>query len=483
MAEPQRLFLSYARADDEPFISKLYNDLTARGFSVWWDHVSMPNRALSFLQEIRDAIKASDRLIAVIGTQAVQSDYVTSEWQHALLFAKGVVPLLRLGDYVLVPPELSKLHCPDFRKERPYEEALDELLRLLAEPIPELGPFLTMVPALPPHFLLRQEDLKYMQDLVLADVRRPTVVTSAKQTTGMWGMGGIGKTVLAIALARATDTRRAFLNGILWLTVGLEADPLQQLRQVGMAFEDEPYYYLELASAKNRLPRILADKVCLIVMDDVWKVENVEPMVNALGPRCRLLITTRDAGLVSSLGAQELSLDVLNDESACKLLAGWVDLEVNDLPSEAHHVAHECGNLPLALSLCGALGRDGISWLDLREALKEADLTYIEKTLPNYPYINVFKAIQVSTDFLEHENLAWACHYRELAVFPADEAVPEAAVVTLWQHVDGLKEREARKLLATLECKALLKLQGQKPNRLVTLHDLQHDYLRVLAGC
>ena len=79
------LFLSYARGDDEPFVRRLYHDLSARGFTVWWDRVAMPSRGLTFLQEIRDAIESSDRLLAVIGPRAVQSDYVTSEWQHALL--------------------------------------------------------------------------------------------------------------------------------------------------------------------------------------------------------------------------------------------------------------------------------------------------------------------------------------------------------------------------------------------------------------
>jgi hypothetical protein len=58
MAELQCLFLSRARCDDEPFVRRLYHDLTARGFSVWWDRECMPNRALTFLQEIRDAIGA-----------------------------------------------------------------------------------------------------------------------------------------------------------------------------------------------------------------------------------------------------------------------------------------------------------------------------------------------------------------------------------------------------------------------------------------
>ncbi len=61
-----RIFLSYARSDGEPFVKRLYDDLTARGFDVWWDRVSMPARALTFLQEIRDAIDQTDRLLPQI---------------------------------------------------------------------------------------------------------------------------------------------------------------------------------------------------------------------------------------------------------------------------------------------------------------------------------------------------------------------------------------------------------------------------------
>ncbi len=34
------LFLSYARDDDEPFVRRLYDDLIAAGFDVWFDRVS-----------------------------------------------------------------------------------------------------------------------------------------------------------------------------------------------------------------------------------------------------------------------------------------------------------------------------------------------------------------------------------------------------------------------------------------------------------
>jgi hypothetical protein len=91
------LFLSYSRKDDEPFVKQLYNDLTAQGYAVWWDRVSMPGRALTFYKEIQDTIDASDRLIVVVGPKAVISDYVRAEWQYALNACKIVTPLLRLA--------------------------------------------------------------------------------------------------------------------------------------------------------------------------------------------------------------------------------------------------------------------------------------------------------------------------------------------------------------------------------------------------
>jgi hypothetical protein len=97
------IFLSYARGDDESFVVKLHADLTAQGFDVWFDRVNMPSRALTFHQEIKDAIRERDRLVLVVGPKAVTSDYVTEEWRFAWESEKEVVPVFRLGDYLLVP--------------------------------------------------------------------------------------------------------------------------------------------------------------------------------------------------------------------------------------------------------------------------------------------------------------------------------------------------------------------------------------------
>jgi hypothetical protein len=118
----------------------------------------MESRGRTFLQELRDAIEASGRVLAVIGPQAVGSAYVRVEWEHALLFCRGVLPIMRLGSDDLVPPDLARLHHVDFREPRPYSEALEELLNKLSASVPPLAPFRTPVPSLPPHFLPRRRD-------------------------------------------------------------------------------------------------------------------------------------------------------------------------------------------------------------------------------------------------------------------------------------------------------------------------------------
>jgi hypothetical protein len=128
------------------------------------------------------------------------------------------VPILRLSEHSLLPADLARLHCVDFRNLRRYMEAFDELLRVLMQPLPDLGPPLTGIPpSLPPHFLVPNDAVVQLNDVVLAVVRRPEVISPARSTTVLHGMSGIGKSVVASAFARAMGTRRAFVDGIAWL--------------------------------------------------------------------------------------------------------------------------------------------------------------------------------------------------------------------------------------------------------------------------
>jgi WD40 repeat protein len=472
-------FLSYARGDDEPFVKRLYEDLTSRNFRIWWDRADMPNRGLTFLQEIRDHIDESERLIAVIGPMAIRSEYVRAEWNHARIFSKGVVAIPRLSSYGQIPFELARFHGPDFREDSRYHAALDELDRILRQPVEALGPLASTVPALPAYFLPREDKLTELHNMVLADIDRPVNIAASNRTTSLVGMPGTGKSVLAAAFARSFETRRSFSkDGVVWSVVGQNPAPGLASQNIARAFGIDlgPDPSLVVAG----LSSVLRGRRCLIVLDDVWEIKDAAEVVNALDERCRLLITTRHLNVASAFGRNVLTIVELGADAAISLLAAYAHLEPSSLllggslHAVASEVARLSGNLPFALALSGAMIGEGNTWSDLIAALKNADLSFIESELPNYPYKNVLIAQDVSVARLDPSLRE---RYRDLVVFPADRGVPEPAVLTMWSE-SGSADYENRKALVALRNRSLIQLEGAAPARTLSMHDLQHDYLR-----
>ena|SRR5579862_1650692 len=87
---------------------------------------------------------------------------------------------------------------------------------------------------------------------------------------GVQGMGGIGKSVLANALARDLQARRAFPDGILRTPVGQQPTIFELQRQVATALGDEALFN-DVHAGKETLRVLLANHVALLGLDDVWK--------------------------------------------------------------------------------------------------------------------------------------------------------------------------------------------------------------------
>ena len=109
-----REYSCHARDDDEPFTRRVASSCT-RTATTSGSMRGDAKPGADVLQEIRDAVRSRDRLIVVLGPRAARSDYVRADRQAALVDGKVVTPVLRLGDYDLVPAELKNLHCPDVR--------------------------------------------------------------------------------------------------------------------------------------------------------------------------------------------------------------------------------------------------------------------------------------------------------------------------------------------------------------------------------
>jgi hypothetical protein len=329
---------------------------------------------------------------------------------------------------------------------------------------------LSNVPELPEHFLERPEYLNPIKELLLAGDGKTVGITGKTRRIGVHGMGGIGKSVLAATLARDEGVRRAFPDGVIWLTIGQTPAITSRQRQLALALGHDPSPFEDEQQGKARLSEVLAGKACLIILDDVWEVKHAAAF-NILGPECRMLITTRDAGIIRSLDAVERRLDVLSDEDALTLLAKSAGRDREELPDEARDVAQRCGNLPLALAMIGSMAQGGgpDCWEGPLHRLKTGDLEKIQREFPNYPYTELLLAIQVSMEALEADIQP---RYLDFAVFP------EAVLHTLWEP-GGLDLYDCRDVLNRLVERSLVRRDER--GRL-SLHDLQFDYVRKQAG-
>ncbi|MBN1618235.1 TIR domain-containing protein [Candidatus Dojkabacteria bacterium] len=469
------VFLSYARADDENFVRKLYLDLTKAGIKVWWDRISMPGRGLTFLQEIRDAISNSDRLVLTLGPKAVISDYVTAEWKFALKNCIILNPILRKGNYHIVPEELINYDIPDFRDDSQYSDMLIYFVRQLRIKYFPLGNLHNNFPSLPPHYLPRNDEIDQLKLKLLTDSKEAIVVTSVNQTTSLLGMGGVGKSVLASAFARDCEVRRYFHDGISWLVFGQTASDLQIVSNLNLAlnnFDHEQEYITDISNATERLSECLANKACLMILDDIWKIEHAEPFINAIdGSRCRVLITTRDRTIVSGLGSQPNYLDVLSKDESLTLLMKWSGLAKENFPEEAYDIVDECGNLPLAIAMIGAaIQKNPNSWERVLFRLRYADLDKIEQRFKNYPYPNLLKAIQVSLETLDTFLYG---RYIELGIFPEKHPIPQTALLTFWQS-HNLNKYDVQEIVDAFVDRSLGFLNEQGS---LLIHDLQYDFI------
>jgi hypothetical protein len=73
------------------------------------DKKNMPSRGRSLPREVEEQLQACDRVIAVMGPEAITSDACRAERAFASSAGKVVTAILRLGDYKTLPAELSTL--------------------------------------------------------------------------------------------------------------------------------------------------------------------------------------------------------------------------------------------------------------------------------------------------------------------------------------------------------------------------------------
>ncbi|MEO0352607.1 MAG: NB-ARC domain-containing protein, partial [Cyanobacteria bacterium P01_A01_bin.15] len=288
--------------------------------------------------------------------------------------------------------------------------------------------------------------------------------------SAIYGLGGIGKSVLAAALADDSEIQAQFPDGTLWITLGQNPDLLRMLGGWIRALGDYKYQPLSPEEASSHLRTLLYDRQMLLIVDDVWNPVHLEPFQVGNQNSC-VLVTTRGAPIS---GAQKYDLDVMTPDQAMGLLTHQVSTPLTpDEQQQATAFAKRVGYLPLALELATAQVEEGLSWKELlSDYQNEVERLEILDTVPKddipddekrrkHSLIACFNLSLKSLTPDQQTYFAW------LGVLPEDADITKRMAKTLWQ----LTERQTGNVLKAFRTKGLLK--GERPT--YRLHDLMHD--------
>ena len=136
--------------------------------------------------------------------------------------------------------------------------------------------FIGHAPDLPSRFVARAD---------VFDAIRDGVVSHG--TLALVGMGGVGKTILATAIARDPAVQAAFPDGIAWVEAGPQATPTQLQERLAARLTGEAVSFPAAEVGRHRLAELLAGRAFLLVIDDIWDAEALSALNVVGAPRGR----------------------------------------------------------------------------------------------------------------------------------------------------------------------------------------------------
>jgi tetratricopeptide (TPR) repeat protein len=265
------------------------------------------------------------------------------------------------------------------------------------------------------------------------------------------GMGGVGKTALALKLAEKIKDRYPDAQFYLDLS-GVSPCPLtsaEAMAHVIHAYQPGAKLPESEAELHGAYLSVLYNQRALLLMDNARDESQVEPLIPPAG--CALLVTSRQYFILPGLVAK--CLDSLPPTDACKLLL-TIAPRIGGLAGE---IAKRCGYLPLALRLAA-------SAIAKRPNLKPAD--YVRKlTIARERLKLVEASLNLSYEMLSEELQQ---RWRVLSVFP--ESFDEAAAAAVWETED----EEAQVLLGELLTFNLV--EWNEAAERYRLHDLAREF-------
>ncbi len=459
-----KIFISYAHKD-EALREKLNTHLRSlerEGLIKPW-HDRDITAGSEWAEEIDQNLDSADVILLLISADFIDSRYcydlemARAIERHEADEARVIPIILRACDWTGSP--FGRLNAlPTGGRPVTSWDNEDEAFTDVARGIRRAIADLTGVPILPnagqsrgssepiriPQNLPRSGVVTFVgREQKLQDLHTQLQSGSRLAITAIAGMGGIGKTELALQYAIAQFQSGHYPSGICWLRArGQEiATQITNFAQENLRLTLPE---TEIDGQIRHCWQYWPEGEVLIVIDDVTDYGVIAPYLPPSDPRFKLLITTR---LNLGRSVEKFAIEELDEGSALAMLEGIVeDGCIQAQLAEAKALCQWVGYLPLGLELLGRYLADDLD-LSVQALLAELEETRLEAEALQAveagmtANLGVIQALELSWRELSETEQDLACLLGMFAVAP----IPWALVEKCFAEIDGKKLKQARK--------------------------------------
>jgi tetratricopeptide (TPR) repeat protein len=321
-------------------------------------------------------------------------------------------------------------------------------------------------------FVGREEELQNLHQL-LQDNKQVAMSTTGYAYAAIAGMGGVGKTELA--LQYAIKYRETYNGGLCWLLAKTGDVGIQVVQFARTQLDLKPPEDFDILAQVQYCWRRWREGDVLLVLDDVNDYEQVKPYLQSLPSRFKVLMTTRQ-----KLGRiAQLSLDVLQPEAALELLKSLLKETPGRIEKElalANQLCEWLGYLPLGVELVGRYlaRKQDLSLAEMlrrleNKRLDERSLSKSKSEADMTAQRGVLAAFELSWQELEDSDKQLGCLLSLFAAAP----IP-------WKLVEQcLREEDAEDLEEIRDDRLLnLHLLQRKSEGIYQLHPLLREFFQ-----